>query len=415
MNLPPPDPPPVGILVALPPSGYRERLLLSLGCLPGILPLAADPRSPLPPEGPPPTLVVALEKDVAAVAEAWREGPNAPLVVAVCWFLAPRTIDRVLSAGARIVLPRIQPDVLARLLAAAARPEPGAQDEEAAGSPGIVIDEAAGTVFADGRPLPLSPTEFLLLRTLAAKGGRALSRREILLAMHGGPGNVQEDSLNFTIHSLRAKLGRYWPSVRTVWGKGYAWQPATVSGRRRKGRRRIALATVLALAVVAGLSIRRPNGAVPGPIPSPAPDRRTGDRSQITLGRGSLCASATDCGVPGREPDRSIDGDPATWYESVSPAVFGWHWLRVDWATNKTGRVSVLLGRPEDGPPHPPVLVEVSSDGRTWRLGAETGATTNAAAFVVSESFQSLRVRPAADSDRPLAVREIAVKPWPHF
>jgi hypothetical protein len=309
----------------------------------------------------------------------------------------------VLSAGARIVLPRIQPDVLARLLAAAVRSESDAPDEEAAGSPGIVIDEAAGTVFADGRPLPLSPTEFLLLRTLAAKGGHALSRREILLAMHGGPGNVQEDSLNFTIHSLRAKLGRYWPSVRTVWGKGYAWQPATVSGRRRRGRRRIALATVLALAVVAGLSILRPDGA--------APDRRTGDLSQLSLGRESVHASAAERGVPGHEPSRTIDGDAATWYESASPAVRGWHWLCVDWATNKTGRVSVLLGRPEDGPPHPPVLVEVSSDGRTWRLGAETGATTNAAAFVVSESFQSLRVRPAADSDRPLAVREIAVKP----
>lgn len=411
MNLPAPPPPPVGILVAFPPSGYRERLLLSLGCIPGILPSEANPRSPLPPEGPPPALVVALEKDVAAVAEAWRESPDAPLVAAVCWFLAPRTIDRVLSAGARIVLPRIQPDVLARLLAAAVRSESDAPDEEAAGSPGIVIEEESRTVFADGRPLPLSPTEFLLLRTLAAKGGRALSRKEILLSMHDGPGNVQADSLNFTVHSLRKKLGRYWPSVRTVWGKGYAWQPATVSERRRRGRRRIALATVLVLAVVAGLSIRRPDGAAPVPAPGPAPDRRTGDLSQITLGRGSLCASATDRGVPGREPDRAIDGDPATCYESVSPAVFDWHWLRVDWATNKAGRVSVLLGRPEDAAPPPPVLVEVSSDGRTWRLGAETGATTNAVVFVVSESFQSLRVRPAADSDRPLAVREIAVKP----
>ena len=357
----------------------------------------------------------------------------------------------------------------------------------AAAASGIAIRED-GTVLADGRPLALSPTELALLRALVAAGGRALSRREILFAMHGCPGNVREESLNFTVHALRAKLGRHWPSLRTVWGRGYAWQPATVSDLRRTLRRRIALATSTALAVLASfgafvavemlslrrpddaapgpaprsaadrrtrdmsqitlgrgplcasatdrgvpgrepkraidgdpatcyesvspaiemLSLRRPDDAAPGPAPRSASDRRTRDMSQITLGRGSLCASATDRGVPGREPKRAIDGDPATCYESVSPAIFGWHWFRVDWATNRAGRVSVLLGRPEDGPPYLPVLVEVSSDGRTWRLCAEPGAATNAAVFEVSESFSSLRVRPAADSDRPFAVREVS-------
>ena len=296
------------------------------------------------------------------------------------------------------------------------RPAP---DSPPAGNPagrsrGVVIDEATGTAFADGKPLPLSPTEFLLLRTLVAREGRALSRGEILQAMHGGPGNVRDDSLNFTVHSLRKKLGRHWPSVRTVWGKGYAWQPATESGLRRRTRRRIALSTafVLAVAAAAGLALRGPGGT-PEPAPRPAPDRKpkTGDLSQITLGRGSLCASASDRGVPGREPERAIDGDPATCYESVSPAVFGWHWLRVDWATNKAGRVSVLLGRPEDGPPHLPAYVEVASDGRTWRRIGETDETTNAVVAEVSESFRSLRVRPGADGGRPLAVREISVEP----
>ena len=285
----------------------------------------------------------------------------------------------------------------------------------AAAASGIAIRED-GTVLADGRPLALSPTELALLRALVAAGGRALSRREILFAMHGGPGNVREESLNFTVHALRAKLGRHWPSLRTVWGRGYAWQPATVSDLRRTRRRRIVLASTTALAVLASfgafvavemLSLRRPDDAAPGPAPRSASDRRTGDLSQLSLGRESVHASAAERGVPGHEPSRMIDGDAATWYESASPAVRGWHWLCVDWATNRAGRVSVLLGRPEDGPPYLPVLVEVSSDGRTWRLCAEPGAATNAAVFEVSESFSSLRVRPAADSDRPLAVREV--------
>ena len=117
----------------------------------------------------------------------------------------------------------------------------------AAAASGIAIRED-GTVLADGRPLALSPTERLLLRALVAAGGRALSRKEILRAMHGGPGNVREESLNFTVHALRAKLGRHWPSLRTVWGRGYAWQPATVSDLRRTRRRRIVLASTTALA-----------------------------------------------------------------------------------------------------------------------------------------------------------------------
>ena len=95
----------------------------------------------------------------------------------------------------------------------------------------------------------------------------------------------------------------------------------------------------------------------------------------------------------------------------ILTSVFGWHWLRVDWATNKAGRVSVLLGRPEDGPPHLPAFVEVASDGRTWRRIGETDETTNAVVAEVSESFRSLRVRPGADGGRPLAVREISVEP----
>ena len=68
----------------------------------------------------------------------------------------------------------------------------------AAAASGIAIRED-GTVLADGRPLALSPTELALLRALVAAGGRALSRRDILFAMHGGPGNVREESLNFTV------------------------------------------------------------------------------------------------------------------------------------------------------------------------------------------------------------------------
>lgn len=277
----------------------------------------------------------------------------------------------------------------------------------AAAASGIEIRKD-GTVLADGRPLALSPTELALLRTLVAAGGRALSRKEILRAMHGGPGNVREESLNFTVHALRAKLGRHWPSLRTVWGKGYAWQPATVSDLRRWRRRRIVLASTTALAVLASfgafvavemLSLR-PKPMYYGP----------GNRSSLTL-RAPVVALAPDLtGAPGHEPALAIDGDPATWYESQQSAMFGWHRLRVYWATERRGRVSVLLGRPDEAPPFVPAVVEVSTNGVAWRLGAEIDATTNAAVFEVSEPFRVLSIRPVADSDKPFAVREVSAE-----
>lgn len=276
----------------------------------------------------------------------------------------------------------------------------------AAAASGIAIRED-GTVLADGRPLALSPTELALLRALVAAGGRALSRREILFAMHGGPGNVREESLNFTVHALRGKLGRHWPSVRTVWGRGYAWQPATVSDLRRTRRRRIVLASTTALAVLASfgafvavemLSLR----------PKPMTFHGTRDRSCLTL-RAPVVAIATDLtGAPGHEPALAVDGDPATWYESREPPEFGWLKLRVYWSTERRGRVSVLLGRPDEAPPFVPAVVEVSTNGIAWLLAAEIDSTTNAAVFEVSEPFRVLCVRPVADSDRPFAVREVS-------
>ena len=267
----------------------------------------------------------------------------------------------------------------------------------AAAASGIAIRED-GTVLADGRPLALSPTELALLRALVAAGGRALSRREILFAMHGGPGNVREESLNFTVHALRAKLGRHWPSLRTVWGRGYAWQPATVSDLRRRLRRRIVLASFGAFVAVEILSLR----------PKPMTFHGTRDRSCLTL-RAPVVAIATDLtGAPGHEPALAVDGDPATWYESRQPALFDWPLLRVYWKKERRGRVSVLLGRPDEAPPFVPAVVEVSTNGIAWLLAAEIDSTTNAAVFEVSEPFRELCVRPVADSDRPFAVREVS-------
>ncbi len=285
---------------------------------------------------------------------------------------------------------------------------PAPDSPTAAAASGIAIRED-GTVLADGRPLALSPTELALLRALVAAGGRALSRREILFAMHGGPGNVREESLNFTVHALRAKLGRHWPSLRTVWGRGYAWQPATVSDLRRRLRRRIVLASTTALAVLVSfgafvaveiLSLR----------PKPMTFHGTRDRSCITM-RVPVAAISTDLtGAPGHESELAVDGDPATWYESRQPALFDWPLLRVYWKKERRGRVSVLLGRPDEAPPFVPAVVEVCTNGAGWRLAAKIDATTNAAVFEVSEPFRVLSIRPVADSDKPFAVREVSAE-----
>ena len=86
-------------------------------------------------------------------------------------------------------------------------------------------------VTVEGRDVRLTGYEFALLRVLAERVGRVLSREQLLdLARYGGAEEAFERSIDIQISKLRAKLGddaRNPRFLKTVRGSGYL-----LAGRR---------------------------------------------------------------------------------------------------------------------------------------------------------------------------------------
>jgi DNA-binding response OmpR family regulator len=87
----------------------------------------------------------------------------------------------------------------------------------------LEIDPESRRVAVDGEPVHLTPTEFDLLRTLAARPGAVLSREQLLAEVWGWRDGSGRRTVDSHIRGLRRKLGRN--LVRTVHGIGYALEP----------------------------------------------------------------------------------------------------------------------------------------------------------------------------------------------
>lgn len=88
---------------------------------------------------------------------------------------------------------------------------------------GLELDPSLRCARLDSRPLDLSPREYALLETLAARPGRALSRPQLEEAVYGWGEEVASNAIEVHVHHLRRKLGPGW--VRTLRGIGYALFP----------------------------------------------------------------------------------------------------------------------------------------------------------------------------------------------
>lgn len=89
---------------------------------------------------------------------------------------------------------------------------------------GLTLDPERHRVTLDGRPLPLTPSEFTVLETLMRAPGRVFTRAELLRALHGSEAVVVDRVVDVHVGKLRKKLEadparpRY---LLTVRGVGY--------------------------------------------------------------------------------------------------------------------------------------------------------------------------------------------------
>ncbi|HWR11215.1 MAG TPA: response regulator transcription factor [Rectinemataceae bacterium] len=89
---------------------------------------------------------------------------------------------------------------------------------------GIKLDVRRHEIFASGRPIDLSVTEFAILETLMREPGRVFTRAQAIAGAKGEDYPVTDRALDVHILSLRRKLGEEGAAIETVRGVGYRFR-----------------------------------------------------------------------------------------------------------------------------------------------------------------------------------------------
>ena len=91
---------------------------------------------------------------------------------------------------------------------------------------GVTVDRRKHQASLEGKPIPLTRSEFRLLDTLIRQSGRVFLRSELIDAALGDDAMVMERTIDVHIRSLRRKMGKKADLVETVRGVGYRFRDA---------------------------------------------------------------------------------------------------------------------------------------------------------------------------------------------
>jgi two-component system, OmpR family, phosphate regulon response regulator PhoB len=95
---------------------------------------------------------------------------------------------------------------------------------------GVTVDRRKHQASLDGKPIPLTRSEFRLLDTLIRQSGRVFLRSELIDAALGDDAMVMERTIDVHIRSLRRKMGKRADLVETVRGVGYRFRDTEQPG-----------------------------------------------------------------------------------------------------------------------------------------------------------------------------------------
>jgi two-component system, OmpR family, alkaline phosphatase synthesis response regulator PhoP len=122
----------------------------------------------------------------------------------------------------KVLLARVQA-VLRRAEGDGDRPE-DEQDSEVIETRDLKIHPGRHEVFAAGKPVELTATEFKLLHFLAQRPGWVFTRQQILDGVHGDNYAITDRAVDVQIVGLRRKLGTVGDYIETVRGVGYRFK-----------------------------------------------------------------------------------------------------------------------------------------------------------------------------------------------
>lgn len=132
-----------------------------------------------------------------------------------------RLVGLELGADDYVCKPYSPREVVARLKAVLRR---GRREQPQGRPAGLALDAQRYEAMLDGHLLELTPVEFRLLRTLAARPGRIFPRAELLDNLYEDHRVVADRTVDSHVKNLRRKLQRVRPEeeiVHSVYGVGY--------------------------------------------------------------------------------------------------------------------------------------------------------------------------------------------------
>jgi len=140
-------------------------------------------------------------------------------------------VDRLLGlefgADDYICKPFSPREVVARAKAVLRRTQPGALEEKLIAGP-ITVDITRHCATIHGVELPLTPSEFGLLKVLMARPGRVYTRGDLISRVQGYDFEGYDRTIDSHIKNLRRKISTSLPDqkiIRTIYGVGYTFNP----------------------------------------------------------------------------------------------------------------------------------------------------------------------------------------------
>jgi two-component system OmpR family response regulator len=238
--------------------------------------------------------------DGVSVLERWRRaGVTAPVLILTArgaWSEKVTGFDA--GADDYLTKPFHTEELLARLRALVRRATGHASPTLSVG--GLRLDPRAARASVNGEPLRLTSLEYRLLHYMMMHNGRVISRTELVEHLYDQDFDRDSNTIEVFVGRVRKKIGS--DRIETVRGLGYRLLPLQGSPPSSTTRRSAASTTICSTWPTASmprrrwmlaarsarppLSISAPSApipantgrspifrAVPGPAPSPAPDR----------------------------------------------------------------------------------------------------------------------------------------------